>query len=1105
MRVLVRVLGDVEVEVDGVVADLGGPKPRVLVGLLVAAAGRPVPVEQLIDQVWGEDPPARVEASLQSYVARLRRALEPGREPGQPARRLRTHAAGYSLDVDREAVDADRFVALVRDARAASEQQPAEAAARFEEALGLWRSGAYAGCDAPALRSEALRLEELRLGAVADLWALRLGTGADAEAVAELEHLVGLHPLQERLWGLLAVALYRQGRQGDSLAALRRVREHLADELGVDPGPELRQLEQQILQQDPELDLAAAPAVASAMSRAEHAPGPPSAPVGLPGRDAALSAVAEVLEGCLSGRGGLVLVTGEPGIGKTRLAQAVAEDARARGVRTGWGGWEADAAPALHGWSLALREALGADVLAGAAALVAGDAASVSYQQADLVLDALRSGPPTLLVLDDAHWADHESLRLLRRLAGQLARVPVVLVVTTRSAPAEIDETWADVLAALARLEPLRLDLAGLLPADVAAWVSEKSGREVSDEVADELVRRTDGNPFYVTELVRLLVSEGALVDLSAEAWRAVPTGVRDVVRQRSRLLTASAAEHLASAAVLGRSVDLAVLEALGSERAGAFEVAEAVESAQVLGLVEEEGPGRVRFTHALVRDALYESIPAAQRVRLHAQVAAALEATYAGSVAEHAAELAEHYRLAGPAHLRSAWLFARRAADAAAERAAYDESARLARLAVELQDGDPTVSDTEREDALVAQSSALIRVARPIEAWPATERAVRSAMARNDVLAATAYLRQATDGLGWGWRLDAEYDDDAIALWREVLARVPEDDVMARAHLTAGLAFEHLQRPGDSSEATRLADDAVAMVRRSGQVGSEGLPALRLAQQALLRPELLHHRFPLADELVELTRRVGRPHDVAAALINRASERSDLGRFADARSDVVRALELATHHHLSEIKVIGGWEEAVLLLLDGELERSEAATEATEQLQASLAVSGEGIGVAHRVFVSDIRGRLHELEPILRQLRLFHPALMELHALSMVRTGALDELRTMLGAWSEQRPVLRDYQFLLMSSVRAETWLALGDEAAVADLYAGLAPFADRFAVTLPVGFRGSMRLTLGRLAAGLGDTAAAREHLELARQRHDELSLPYWVQVTEVELDRL
>ena len=252
----VRVLGDLEVVVTegGSPIDLGGPKPRTLLALLIAAGGRPVTVEQLIDQMWGEDPPARVEASLQSHVARLRRALEPDRAVRGPSERLRTHAGGYSLDLAADDVDARRFAALVREARDALTSRPEAADALITEGLALWRGAAYAGTAAPSLDAEATRLDELRLGAVEDLWEARLVTGAVSEAVGELEQLVREHPLRERLWALLARALYRAHRQGDALAALRRAREHLADELGVDPGPELRRLEDLVLRQDPSLD-----------------------------------------------------------------------------------------------------------------------------------------------------------------------------------------------------------------------------------------------------------------------------------------------------------------------------------------------------------------------------------------------------------------------------------------------------------------------------------------------------------------------------------------------------------------------------------------------------------------------------------------------------------------------------------------------------------------------------------------------------------------------------------------------------------------------------------------------------------------------------------
>src|SRR4028119_522643 len=151
----VRVLGDLEVVVNQQVVDLGGPKPKALLALLVAAEGRPVPVEQLIAQIWGEEPPARVEASLQSYVARLRRVLEPDRDTRLPAQRLRTHAGAYSLALTADDVDARRFVALVREAGRRADAEPEAAVQRFDEALALWRGDPYPALPSPALEAEA--------------------------------------------------------------------------------------------------------------------------------------------------------------------------------------------------------------------------------------------------------------------------------------------------------------------------------------------------------------------------------------------------------------------------------------------------------------------------------------------------------------------------------------------------------------------------------------------------------------------------------------------------------------------------------------------------------------------------------------------------------------------------------------------------------------------------------------------------------------------------------------------------------------------------------------------------------------------------------------
>ncbi|TFV73872.1 hypothetical protein E4P39_14040 [Blastococcus sp. CT_GayMR19] len=173
--VKVRVFGELAVEVDGASADLGGPKPRALLALLVAAEGRPVSVSHLVDQIWGEQPPARVEASLQSYVARLRRELEPARRARATDDRLRTHPGGYSLALAAEHVDARRFTELIRRARSDVAAGPARAEASLEEALALWRGDPYAGLTetSTSLAAEALRLTELRLTALEDLWEVR--------------------------------------------------------------------------------------------------------------------------------------------------------------------------------------------------------------------------------------------------------------------------------------------------------------------------------------------------------------------------------------------------------------------------------------------------------------------------------------------------------------------------------------------------------------------------------------------------------------------------------------------------------------------------------------------------------------------------------------------------------------------------------------------------------------------------------------------------------------------------------------------------------------------------------------------------------------------
>jgi YVTN family beta-propeller protein len=252
-----QVLGPLEVEADDGPVVLGGPKERLLLALLLTRPNRVVPVETLVRGLWGEQPPPTAAKTLQSHVKRLRHALEPGRARGAPGEVLVTREPGYLLRVAPGALDAVRFEELTAQARRAlSEGQADDAASLLREALGLWRGRAFEEfLDTDVGAAESDRLAELRLGALEDRIEADLRLGHHRELVAELESLVRDQPLRERLWAQLLLALYRSGRQADALLAYQRARKVLVEELGIDPGAELRRLHTAILAQDPGLDL----------------------------------------------------------------------------------------------------------------------------------------------------------------------------------------------------------------------------------------------------------------------------------------------------------------------------------------------------------------------------------------------------------------------------------------------------------------------------------------------------------------------------------------------------------------------------------------------------------------------------------------------------------------------------------------------------------------------------------------------------------------------------------------------------------------------------------------------------------------------------------
>jgi tetratricopeptide (TPR) repeat protein len=438
----------------------------------------------------------------------------------------------------------------------------------------------------------------------------------------------------------------------------------------------------------------------------------------LVGREAQLAAFEATLAGVSAGRGRVVLVTGEPGIGKTRLAEEVARRAAGGGAGVAWGRCaEEPGAPPFWPWVQVLRGLLGgwpherlrdalgafgpelaellpelAEVVAPAPAAPVLDVEAVRFRRCRAVIDVLRrqaAGRPLLLVVDDLHWADVASLRLLSLLAGELRGAALLVVATYRDAAAD-GGPLADTLATLARQAPVdRMALGGLSPGEVARMMTAALGAEPDERLARVVHDRTAGNPFFVVELLRLLGSEGRLGGAPAEAEAAVslevPAGVRDVLRRRLARLPEQTNAVLLVAAVAGREFDLDTVQAVtGLDDAAALE---AMEAALLSGLLVEDAErvGRFRFAHALVRDAIYDDASRARRARLHARIGQALLGRE-GADGGNALALAHHWWLAAPVVDADAVLpHLLTAADQALGLLAHEQAERQLRRALEL------------------------------------------------------------------------------------------------------------------------------------------------------------------------------------------------------------------------------------------------------------------------------------------------------------------------------------------------------------------------------------------------------------------------------------
>ncbi|GAA3397135.1 BTAD domain-containing putative transcriptional regulator [Cryptosporangium minutisporangium] len=1181
-----RLLGPlVVIDGQGRQVDIGPRKERAILAMLLITPGQVLPLDRLIDQLWSDEPPSSATGTLQAYISQLRRALEPDRAPRTPPRTLLTREPGYLLDIEPAQVDLVRFAKDVDAGRQAlGAGDPLTADAFFRASVTHWRGSALQDFSDLAFAQPTItRMHDLHLVAhelQVEAW---LGLGRHTEAVLKLEQIVERHRFRERCWALLALGLYRSGRQADALGALQRVRTILAEELGLDPGPELRDMEAAVLRQDPTLDLPgtlpgtavvsgqspylylapaapptdpAHPVTASAKASAPFPPpAPPAAtpqPDGLPitsippqphaplptpeeprryqvpalggggtqpliARDFQLGWITARLQELPGRRGGVVLLTGEAGVGKTRLARAATDAAADMGYAVAWGRCvESSASPAFWPW-LQVLEACSArpgSTADEALALLTGGTGGPPDADPDAARFALHAGvasallpgdAPLLIVIEDLHWADASSLELLAFIAGELHRYPTLILVTLRQEPGEHAAALHHTLGDVARQPGVeRVNVHPFTAEDVAEFLV---AHQV--EPAPQLVRvlhdRTGGNPFYLGELLRLLSSEqpaalaggdSAGTSPTAAAASAVPAGVREVIDRRVARLPQDTQALLRAAAVGGRDIEVDVLEnvmELDTER-----VLMLLEPAVASGLVEELPDGwDYRFSHALVRDALYVGLSRLQRARLHRRVGEALEAQPGSG--DRPAELAHHYGLAARVGSSAkAVEYAIKAARQAAAQRAHPEAVEFWELALAALDSG---SEMRRRELLVELGRARRACSDTEGAREALDEAVQLALADGDEAAVIEAVTVFGGVTAWNWRPYGVVDDRMVQILRDRVDAPGLTDAQ-RAAMLGTLGVELYYGP-QRAEGERHATRAVELARPLGD------PAL-LAQTlnnyhiAAWVPEREAERRRATDEAIALPG-VPRPHELVAR-IHRMGMLLRAGDLPGFDADMARARELVGEVNRPELDGILRFAEASRTMLSGRYEEGERLSVEALDFHHRTSLWGGELPHLVQLFTSRrAQGRPGEaLERLLEYagkpaFEVLRPATI----LAAVEAGDEGYARRLVGRWGTT--IRRNWatDFLLVQWALVGAQLGTPDpEAVLADLL----PYADWLATLGTSGTCwGSTHHHIAVVLAALGRVDEARSHAGKALSTHRTLGFPVLAQRTETLLSQL
>jgi DNA-binding SARP family transcriptional activator/CBS domain-containing protein len=1127
-------LGPLEVVDDnGRALDLGTPRQRAVLAILVLHANHVVSLDRLIDELWGDTPPSAATSTLQAYVSNLRRVLEPDRPPRAPATVLVSNPPGYLLRCEPADIDAVRFGELTTEGRAALAAGDARSArATFEAALALWRGPVLADFAYESFTvAETARLDELRASTQEDYVDALLACGDDGVAIAELERLVADEPLRERRRAQQMLALYRSGRQADALRAYEQVRRDLTDGLGIDPSPALNHLHHQILDQEAGLTLPApaiitpsepvAPVVDEVSPRAEIA-----AP--FVGRDDALVDLIEVLDRNGGGQCRAVVITGEAGIGKTRLVQAFGDTVSSRGWSVSWGRCHDDeGAPPLWPWSQSLRRLVDEQpeiVSAGDRDVLAqllpelGDASrrvddgddveAARFRQFEAVtrtLERAAAARPALIVLDDLHWSDASSLRLLRFVATYARTDRLLIAITARDTEPASKERADALAAAIETLvrQPAAAHVAlhRLRRDDVDELLKQTTGAQAAADLVDRLYTRTGGNPFFVTELVKLLASERT----TGPDPVSIPTAVSDVVRRRLARLPDDTQALLRVAAICGRVFEVdTVADACRVDVGIALDQ---LESALLTGVVESGDGAALRFSHALVSETIEAELSPVRRARLHVEVAHALISRHGRSLDPrvldaHLPDISRHLAAAGPAADPAEVIeYATRAGDLADRRLAFEEEVIERERVVEARARISDALDTERLADVVALGRARLKAGDLAGARALQVAMLDLAQRIGDIelLGETALAYGSLAGTQW--RALGVVSDEMVAALERVLDGLPAGDSALRARAMSRLGIELYYSPTRRREgvegaraaaemAQRLGDPALLAQTLHGFIVAAKVPDETAALRDAARALVALGRASVPDDL----HLAGRVHELRLSL-----RTADVDDFSRSVAELVAETE---RRRDPTMRTLVAWAEVTAAFFRADLETAEAkAWEAAQRHDRSGAWGSPEAFALHLDLIRREQGRAAEVDEALQRMGETRGRMRLLHATGAEAVGDLDRARALF----PDDPLAVPYDYGWLPYVASAARVAAATRHPTASrIYDAMLPFRSEV-IVLDGTFvcLGSTELYLGTLAEAFAPERAAA-HLEAAIRVHDAICARPWSARARIALAR-